>query len=181
MGPISTTDQFLDAIGKSGLFDPTRLEAQPQEWLRGGKMPADPQQMARWLIRAGLLTSYQAKHLLKGKWRNFLIAGKYKLLEMLGSGGMGRVFLCEHVHLHRKIAIKVLPPELTGNPVAVERFYREARAIASLDHPNIVKAHDVDCDNKVHFLVMEYVEGINLLQLVKCRGPLEIPRAVNYV
>ena len=118
-------------------------------------------------MRDGVLTRFQADQLLAGKWRNFLIAGKYKLLERLGAGGMGTVFLCEHIQLRRRVAVKVLPPHQAKNPAALERFYREARAAAALDHPNIVHAYDVDQDGNLHFLVMEYVDGASLQEIVK--------------
>src|SRR5262249_472076 len=89
-------------------------------------------------------------------------------------------FLAMHVQMHRQVAIKVLPQNRSRDVVAVERFYREARAAAALDHPNIVRAHDVDCDGKLHFLVMEYVEGSNLQDIVNRHGPPTIPRALHY-
>ena len=71
-------------------------------------------------------------------------ARKYRLLELLGVGGMGAVYLCEHTLMKRLVALKVLPVEKLDDPSALERFYREARAVAALDHPNIVRAYDID-------------------------------------
>src|SRR5947209_13182461 len=133
------------------------------------------------MVRAGLLTALQAGLLLKGKWRNFQICGKYKLLEHLGQGSMGQVFLCEHSRMRRRVAIKVLPPEKAADPVSLRRFEREARAAAALDHPNIVHAHDVDNDGGLHFLVMEYVDGSSILEIVRNYGPLSVARACHYV
>ena len=90
------------------------------------------------MVRDGLLTILQAKQILRGKWRNFILAGKYKLLEYLGSGGMGQVYLCEHMRMGRRVAVKILPPEKAAEQVCLERFFREARAAAALNHPNIV-------------------------------------------
>src|SRR5262249_5685100 len=67
------------------------------------------------------------------------------------------------------------------DPAALNRFLREARAVAALDHPNIVHAYDIDQDNDLHFLVMEYVDGSNLQDLVKKVGPLEVTRACHYI
>ncbi|MCE9530765.1 MAG: protein kinase, partial [Planctomycetes bacterium] len=78
------------------------------------------------------------------------------------------------------VAIKVLPPAKAEEPAALGRFYREARAAAALDHPNIVRTHDIDQDGNLHFLVMEYVDGSSLLDIIKKTGPMEIKRAVNY-
>jgi eukaryotic-like serine/threonine-protein kinase len=142
--------------------------------------PADAVQFADALVRDGLLTRFQAKLLLNGRWRNFFLAGKYQVLEHLGAGGMGRVFLCEHRHMRRRVAVKVLPPD-PGDPTHLDRFRREAQAVAMLDHPNIVRAFDLDREGKVHFLVMEYIDGASLQYLVESRGPLPVDRAVNYL
>jgi serine/threonine protein kinase len=94
---------------------------------------------------------------------------------------MGKVFLCEHLMLRRQVAIKVLPRSRTDNPMHVERFYREARAVAALDHPNIVRCFDVDRDGPSHFMVMEYVDGQSLDAITSRRGPMEPLRAAHYI
>ena len=94
---------------------------------------------------------------------------------------MGQVFLCEHMYMRRRVAIKVLPPAKAEEPAALGRFYREARAAAALDHPNIVRTHDIDQDGNLHFLVMEYVDGSSLLEIVKKNGPMAIDRACHYI
>ena len=132
------------------------------------------------MVQDGILTNFQAEQFLLGKWRGFTI-GKYKLLERVGVGGMGQVFLCEHMFMKRRVAVKVLPPAKAEQPAALGRFYREARAAGSLEHPNIVRTHDIDQDGNLHFIVMEYVDGSNLLDMVKKFGPLDIRRAAHYV
>jgi serine/threonine protein kinase len=174
-----TTDDFLQLTRQSGIVEAKDLDAYLST--RGDALPASPTEVAKAMVRDGLLTGFQASQFLKGKWRNFIIAGKYKLLEHLGSGGMASVFLCEHVSMHRRVAIKVLPPAQANDPGAVERFYREARAVATLDHPNLVRAHDIDHDGKVHFLVMEYVDGSSLQDIVRKGGPLDVDRATHYI
>ncbi|HKI34531.1 MAG TPA: serine/threonine-protein kinase [Gemmataceae bacterium] len=176
--PASTED-FMLMMRQSHLLPAEEIDAYLRK--RDGALPPSVADLAEALVRDGLLTHFQAKLLLQGKWRGFLLAGKYKLLEHLGAGGMATVFLCEHVSMQRRVAIKVLPPAQAKDPGAVERFYREARAVATLDHPNIVRAHDIDHDGKVHFLVMEYVEGPSLVDLVRKKGPLPVARACNYV
>jgi serine/threonine protein kinase len=136
--------------------------------------------LAEDFIQAALLTRFQAEQLLKGKFRGFMI-GRYRVLDRIGAGGMGQVFLCEHPHLRRRAAVKVLPTERAKDPALLGRFLREARAAASLDHPNIVRAFDVDEDNGLHFLVMEYVEGQDLYHLVKKNGYLPIDKACEYI
>jgi serine/threonine protein kinase len=94
---------------------------------------------------------------------------------------MGTVYLCEHRYMRRRVAIKLLPPDKSAHGTSLERFRREARAAAKLDHPNIVQAHDIDNDGPIHFIVMEYIDGISLQQLVDSHGPLSIARSVNYM
>ena len=110
------------------------------------------------LVTKGLLTNFQAEQVLQGKWRGFFI-GRYKVMQPCGSGGMANVFLCEHKFMKRQVALKVLPASKAKDTSFVERFYREARAAAALDHPNIVRAYDVSQENNLHFLVMEYIDG----------------------
>jgi len=98
----------------------------------------------------------------------------YKILEKLGAGGMGEVYLAEDTTLKRKIALKVLPPDLASNRERLERFQREAEALAALNHPNIVHVYSVEEDEGTHFLTMELVEGKPLSRLISKRGmPLE--------
>src|SRR5262249_1535996 len=144
------------------------------------KAVRSPRELANLLVAAALITQFQAEQFLQGKWRGFHI-GKYKVLERLGAGGMGTVYLCEHPMVGRKVAVKVLPTTQATNPAALGRFYREARAAGVLDHPNLVKAHDIDEDNGLHFLVMDYVDGASLHEIVSKCGPLPVDRAVHYV
>jgi serine/threonine-protein kinase len=109
--------------------------------------------------------------LLAGKYKGFFL-GKYKLLGHIGTGGMSSVYLAEHTRLHDKRAIKVLPRTRVKDATYLARFQLEAKAIASLNHPNIVLAYDIDNEGDVHYIVMEYVEGIDLQGLVRRDGPL---------
>ncbi len=175
----TVVSDFLECVRKSSVLEPQRLE----EYLAriGDAAPATPARMADALVRDGLLTRFQADQLLRGRWRNFILCGKYTILEPLGAGGMGTVYLCSHKIMRRPVAIKVLPAGQADDPGSVERFHREAQAVAQLRHPNIVGAHDVDRDGKFHFLVMEYVDGVSLQELVKRRGPLDPVRAAHYI
>src|SRR5262245_19797207 len=98
MAASLTTDQFLDVLRKSQLVDEKRLSAFLQSL--SPSMPSKSRALAELCVRHGLLTNFQASQLLAGKSRGFLIAGgKYKLLDLLGVGGMGKVFLCEHLRM----------------------------------------------------------------------------------
>src|SRR5436309_6427492 len=87
--------------------------------------------------------------------------GEFELLRRLGRGGMGQVFLAEQKSLKRKVAIKILRPELAANEKALKRFKAEATAVAALTHANIVHVHAYGEQNGVHYIVLEYVEGRN--------------------
>src|SRR5215813_1521067 len=90
--------------------------------------------------------------------------GRYEIVSQLGSGGMGEVYRARDTRLGRTVAIKILPPDLSGNPEARRRFEHEARTISSLNHPNICRLYDISEENGIDYLVMEYLEGETLAQ-----------------
>jgi len=179
MASPTTALEILNLIRKSGMIEDARLDAYVQKLTQTSSLPDDARKMAAALVRDSFLTYFQAEQFLQGKWRGFTV-GKYKLLERIGIGGMGQVFLCEHLYMKRRVAIKILPPSKAEQPAALGRFYREARASGSLDHPNIVRTHDIDQDGNFHFLVMEFVDGASLLEIVKRSGPMTPLRAAHY-
>jgi serine/threonine protein kinase len=172
--------ELLELVRKSGVLEGKRLDSYLEQVGAAGTLPSEPNKLATMMVRDGILTHFQAEQFLMGKWRRFCI-GKYKVLEKLGSGGMGSVYLCEHKLMRRRVAVKILPTAKAEDPAALERFYREARAVAALDHPNIVRAYDIDQDDKLHYLVMEYVDGSNLQEILKRSGPLDPIRAAHYI
>ena len=107
--------------------------------------------------------------------------GNCEVLEEIGRGGMGRVYKARHLHLGSLVAVKVLAPHAANSPEALARFRREARSVARLRHPNIVIAHDADEERGTPFLVLEYVEGVDLASLVKRDGPRPVAEALDYV
>ena len=182
MSAPSSSVQFLELLDKSGLIDAQRLQAYLLDrQADGGAVPPVPRALANAMVRDGLLTRFQAEHLLLGRWRHFVLSGKYVVLGPLGSGGMGHVYLCQHRIMRHRVAVKVLPAARVRKPAALERFHREARAVALLRHPNIVGGYDMDRDGKVHFLVMEYIDGSTFHRIVKERGPMDPLRAAHYV
>jgi len=175
-----TADEFLDLVQKSGVVNIYQHSAYLAQLRAAGCPPEELGKFAGLLVRDGILTHFWAEQILQGKWRPFII-GEYKVLERLGAGGQGSVYLCEHKQMRRRVAIKVLPTRLAENPVSLERFYREARAVAALNHPNIVRAYDIDQDKKLHFFVMEYVDGSSLQTIAEKCGSMAVIRAAHYV
>ena len=180
----SKVEDFVDLVRRSGLVEPEQLERailQLKEEI-GAEQPDHADRLAARLVEAGLLTAWQCENLLRRRYKGFFLKGKqYKLLDHLGSGGMSHVYLAEHVLMQRRVAIKVLPKNRVNDSSYLARFHREAQAVAALDHRNIVRAYDVDHEEDVHFLVMEYVEGRDLQAIVRDSGPLDYARATEYV
>lgn len=108
-----------------------------------------------------------------------VIGGRYEILQRLGAGGMATVYLANHRLLERKVAVKILNPEYASDEEFVRRFRREAQAAASLSHPNIVSIYDVGHEGDIHYIVMEYVPGETLKELINREGPLPVRRAVD--
>ncbi|GIX03384.1 MAG: hypothetical protein KatS3mg113_0390 [Planctomycetaceae bacterium] len=177
-------ESFIELVQKSGLVDATQLAHALSEFRAQHPEQVTAGQLAAELVRRQLLTPWQAEKLLQGKHKGFFL-GKYKLLGMLGRGGMSHVYLGEHLLMRRLCAIKVLPARRVHDASYLQRFIRESEAAARLDHPNIVRAYDidhqVDRDVEIHYLVMEYVDGISLQDLVAQRGPLPVPEALEYI
>jgi len=105
--------------------------------------------------------------------------GAYEILGLLGAGGMGQVYLARDTRLGREVAIKVLPADVAGNPERLARFEREARTVASLNHPNIVTLHDIADVDGVRFLVMEHVSGRTLSAFLDRAGELPLIRILE--
>ena len=173
----TTVEELVSFVRKSNLLDPAELD----EYLAAHPGPFDgPAAIWPQMRTDGLLGAFHVEQLLRGKYRGFFL-GKHKLIDRIGLGGMGQVFLAEHVNMRRRVAIKVLPPDRAQNEFSRERFLREARAAGQLDHPNLVRAFDVDSEGDVYFLVMEFVDGISFHELVARHGPLDATRAAYYL
>jgi serine/threonine protein kinase len=169
-------EQFVKQLADSGVIAPGKLE----NFVPPKAQPKDAQELARQLILSKQLTRFQVQEIYQGRAKS-LILGNYTILDKIGAGGMGQVFKAEHRRMHRVVAIKMLPQNVTKDTAAIARFQREVEAAAKLEHPNIVAAHDADEAGGVHFLVMQCVEGSDLSALVKKNGPFPFDKAVNYI
>ena len=177
-----SVDRFVELLERSKLVDPLQIEELTARWKSSATAAQleDAEACAEFLVTAGALTHWQAMKLLDGRHRGFFL-GKYKLLDHLGSGGMSSVYLAEHVLMQRRVAVKVLPQNRVSDASYLARFHFEARAAAVLDHPNIVRVFDLDNDGRIHYLVMEYIEGYDLDELVSEHGPLDYHTAVEFI
>jgi response regulator RpfG family c-di-GMP phosphodiesterase len=178
---------LLDFCVQRSLIHREDWQSIPEDVRRALEAETDAAHLLQELVELKLLTQYQAERIDAGTTHGLLL-GSYRVLDRLGAGGMGVVFLAEHIHLRRLVAIKMLPL-YAGADVAsplLTRFFNEIRIIAQLQHPNIVWAIDtgelpgegVDAP-MVYYHVMEYVPGKDLETLVDKDGPLAVMRACD--
>ena len=168
---VSTVDDFLALLAKSKLLKPEQVARLQRGHAESDRL-VQPEDVARGLVKRGLLTRWQAEKLLNGQ--TAFLVGKYKLIDRIGRGGMGTVFLAQHSVMGRMVALKVMARTLLKDPEAVARFKREVKSAAALSHPNIITAHDADSVDEMHFLVMEYVPGHDLNYWIKYGSPLPV-------
>jgi serine/threonine protein kinase len=175
--PIPAIENLVDTLRTAGLLDASQLHDLTRT--HEARL-ADPHEFGETMLRLGWLTPYQVTELLAGRG-NELVLGQYLLLERLGEGGMGIVFKARHRNLGRVVAVKVLRKDRLSNPEAAARFRREIELASQLSHPNIVLAFDADQCGETHFFVMEYIDGIDLANLVRKAGPMGVFQACEYV
>jgi serine/threonine-protein kinase len=163
----------LDLLPAEPAAEETLLQLQQQT--------LDGKALATELMARKLLTLYQAKLLLAGKGHS-LALGPYRIAERLGYGTSAQVFKAQHARLQRVVALKVIRPDwVAKNPAAVERFFREARAAATLSHSNVVRAYDVGQEGEVYYYAMQFVDGVDLARLIREGGQLTVDRAGDYI
>jgi eukaryotic-like serine/threonine-protein kinase len=176
--PEQTAADFIRLVKLSGLVEQDALEKTIAPWATmTGPLPAE---LPAALVAADLLTEWQIEQIRKGKHKGFML-GKYKLLRLLGAGGMSSVYLAENPTLRQLVAIKVLPVKRVEQSSYLARFEREAQTAARLSHHNITRAFDLDTAGAIHFFVMEYVEGVDLHAKVKAEGPLSIRDTADFI
>ncbi|MCC3379785.1 Stk1 family PASTA domain-containing Ser/Thr kinase [Paenibacillus farraposensis] len=108
-----------------------------------------------------------------------LLGGRYEIIERIGGGGMALVYKAQDILLNRNVAVKVLRQQFVHDEEFIRRFRREAQSAASLSHSNVVSIYDVGQEDEIHYIVMEYVEGKNLNEIIKERAPLQVDEAVR--
>lgn len=132
------------------------------------------------LVSDGHITEYQADKFKAGKASDIYF-GDYVVIDKLGQGGMGTVLLAKHRRMERQVAIKVLPVTVLESKDAVARFFQEVKVAAQLTHPSIVHAYDAGEHHGFHYLVMEYVEGHDLAEVLQQLGPIPVSLALDYI
>lgn len=172
-------DQFAKNLVATKLLSREEVQAAWQSYAKTVK-ERSAQGFAKELIRSERLTAYQAERIAQGEVKG-LILGSYVILDRIGAGGMGVVLKARHQRMKRIAAVKILAEERLKSVEMIERFYREVEAAAKLSHPNVVTAYDADECDGTHYLAMEYVEGRDLFELLRERGPLPVTEAIDYI
>ena len=181
MGTPLVADSFLALLNKSGLL-PAETIAAALERFRLGEEVAT-KELARAFVREGLVTRFQAERLLEGRYRGFFI-DRYKILEILGAGGMACLYLAEDMRTSERVALKVLSDKHKSDAGMLTRLKIEARAGKKLNHSGIIRTYGIyrtdDVYGEIYYLVMEYVQGINLEELINLKGPIPWPQACDF-
>ncbi len=174
-------NEFGKSILRSRLLDARRVKEQADRFQQQTSHEEhSSRQFAKFLVEHGDVTRYQAERLLGGRTEGFFL-GECKILDRLGAGGMGKVYLAEQLKLGRQVALKVLPAKFAQDPDYLARFRREARAAAGLKHPNVVQVYDVGEDAGTHYIIMELVRGTNLRERIKQNGPMSVEESIEVI
>jgi serine/threonine-protein kinase len=168
---------LLPVMRVSGVLSDRQLAEIKAKMLQGD-YPLDSVELAEALVRDKIVTSFQARRFLSNRPHG-LVVGRYVILDRIGSGSMGRVYKAHHAMMDRIVALKIIAPEIASNERVVARFQREMKLVGRLDHPNVVRAFDADQINKVLYIVMEYVPGRSLGELIK-KKPIPAVDMIEY-
>jgi len=168
-------DSFISGLRKSGLVPEREIDR-----LISTASASDVETLMQELVDREILTPYQVRALARGRWKG-LVLNEYEIIEKLGKGGMGHVYMARHRKMGRIVCLKVLRSSGRKSPEVVERFRREIRTLSSLNHPNFVVAHDASEADGIQFLVMEYIEGHDLSRQVRDDGPMPVDRALDLI
>jgi serine/threonine protein kinase len=175
-----TIDDICTLLVQSGLMPDGDAQTVRRRWLREvGAAAADVTRFGRWLVANKYVTDYQADRLLRGK-SDYFFFNEYKLLDRIGHGRMAGVYKAMHC-LGQVVAIKVLPPSKAKDPKALARFQREARLALRLKHPNVVRTFQTGLADQMHYLVMEYLDGETLEEVMQRHKRLPTDEAVRLI
>lgn len=178
MSASRVADDFLTLLARSELLSADTLATAAARYEARGL--SEPEQFARAFVADGLLTPFQAERLLSGRYRGFFL-GDYKVEELLGSGGMGCIYIARELTTGRRVALKVLAESVKQDPGILARFELEARAGMRLDHPHIVRTFGVGETGHVRYMVMEFVEALNVHEISVLNGPIRWDHACDII
>jgi formylglycine-generating enzyme required for sulfatase activity/serine/threonine protein kinase len=179
MSAAEPTANLLNNLQASGLLTAAQLR-DLQGWMSETK--PDLAGMAREIGRRGWLTAFQLKEVARGRAAGLTVADRYNLLDILGEGGMGRVYKAHDTRMGRDVAFKVIRKEKLSNPNTAGRFVQEMIALGKMGkHPNVVEVFLADQVGDNHFCVMEYIDGSDLTKLVRDRGKMPVPQACDAI
>lgn len=170
-----TAEQLAQRAFDLGLIDDRQLQG---IWGEMGSHHVEVDEFLQLLVRREILTNYQVERLTKGEKTGFFF-GDYKVLYLVGAGSFARVYRAVHRHTGEIVAVKVLRKRYSEKPSDYKPFVREGLLGKALRHENIVRIHDVSSNKQTHYLIMEFVEGRNLLQFIKIRKNVDPPEAVR--
>ena len=175
-------DSFVVLLKKSGLLPADQIDSALGRFALRDDSPA--KDFAWAFLRAGLLTRFQAERLLEGRFRGFFI-DQYKVLEILGAGGMACLYLAEDTQTGERVALKVLSDKHKADAGMLTRLKIEAKAGKKLNHSGIIRTFGInrtdDVFGEIFYLVMEYVQGINLEELINLKGPIPWQQASDFI
>ena len=178
--PAATASEYCSLLIKSRLLPADEVESLYKKWKE--ERPGSDERVdsfRRFLVTRRALTEYQAALVQRGRADGFFL-GDYKILDQIGKGQMGGVYKAVH-NFGQLVALKILPASKAKNTHILGRFQREARLLIQLDHPNVVRAYPVGESGGVNYIVMEFLEGETLNEVIERRTRLPLAEAVRLV
>ncbi|MBL9090675.1 MAG: serine/threonine protein kinase [Planctomycetaceae bacterium] len=175
-----TAIQFVESLTVHGLMSNGEATSLLKECTVVGGPEPDVEKLVRKLVQDGKLTKFQAVNLYQGRGKGLLL-GDYLILDKIGAGAMGKVYKAKHRRMNRVVALKVLSPHVSAAPKIIDRFFREVQVAARMSHPNVVAAYDSGESQGLHYLVMEFVEGRDLLSYADANAPLGVDCAIDLI
>ena len=178
--PTTSVRDYVALLGKSRLLPAEEVEGLHRHWqAEPGAADDQVEGFVKFLVGRRALTPYQAAMVQRGRADGFFLNG-YKILDRIGKGQMGGVYKAVHT-LGQTVALKIIPASKARDPHTLGRFQREARLLTLLDHPNVVRAFQVGEANGVYYIVMEYLDGESLDEVLGRRKQLPVGEAVRLI
>lgn len=176
---VSAVDQFGQLLVRSRLLDEADVQGLLRRWRRETPADDDVEHFSQWLVAQDTLTEYQVSLIQRGHVDHCFL-DDYRLLDRIGRGRMAGVYKAVH-KLGQVVALKVLPPSRASNPQTLARFHREAKLALRLKHPHVVRTFQMADTADVSYIVMEYLDGETLHDVLRRRGTLPVAEGVRLI